>query len=187
MVEEYRQLQGRSYRRYLWRRLLGRPATLLNLAEAVDRRRVAHHESLGVQTVSLDRICGSEGRADDFDPDFRPLRVHTRERWVNIALVHVNGQPLPPAELIQVGESYFVRDGHHRISVARANGQLAIDALVTCLHLAPVQQPLAMLADHKPGRWRPWGEQIAATCAALLRSGRMICEPLLRSATQRAS
>jgi hypothetical protein len=50
---------------------------------------------------------------------------------LNIAKLRLEGRPLPPVELIQVGDSYFVRDGHHRISVARAFGQTAIDAQVT--------------------------------------------------------
>jgi len=81
--------------------------------------------------VSIRDIRGSEGRCGDFDADFRPLQGHTRDRWVGIATAREMGKTLPPVELIQIGDLYFVRDGHHRISVAQAMGQEAIEAEVT--------------------------------------------------------
>jgi hypothetical protein len=89
----------------------------------------AHHA--GLRAVAIEKIRGTEGRSDDFDRSFYPLNERTRDRWLNIAKLRLEGRPLPPVELIQVGDSYFVRDGHHRISVARAFGQTAIDAQVT--------------------------------------------------------
>ena len=85
------------------------------------------------QYILIDQIEGSEGRSRDFDVDFRPLRRHIQDRWINIALACARGVQMPPVDLIQVGDAYFVRDGHHRISVAKANGQKTIDALVTVL------------------------------------------------------
>ena len=61
---------------------------------------------------------------------FRPLVNHTRDRWVSIAIARHQGINLPPVELIQVGEEYFVRDGHHRVSVAKTFGQATIEAQV---------------------------------------------------------
>ena len=78
----------------------------------------------------IDQICGSESRAHDFDADFYPLQENTKERWLSIAAATQRGCQLPPVILIQIGESYFVRDGHHRISVARAQGQKTIQAKV---------------------------------------------------------
>jgi len=77
------------------------------------------------------QIRGSEGRSREFDAYFRPLQTHTKHRWVNIAVAQQEGQPLPPVELIQIGDVYFVRDGHHRISVAHVLGQEEIEAEVT--------------------------------------------------------
>ena len=79
------------------------------------------------------QIRGSEGRCADFDADFRPLQTHSKGRWVNVAVARERGMGLPPVELIQVGDVYFVRDGHHRISVAKALGEEAVDAEVTVL------------------------------------------------------
>lgn len=85
----------------------------------------------GLRPVAIKDICGSFGRTTDFDCDFNPLDNRLRDRWQNIAIAHLHNIGLSPVDLIQVGECYFVKDGHHRISVARALGQYAIDAEVT--------------------------------------------------------
>ncbi|HBY99339.1 MAG TPA: hypothetical protein DEP84_36280 [Chloroflexi bacterium] len=85
----------------------------------------------GAQTIAINRIAGSEGRSLDFDLAFRPLHNHSRERWLGIAMAYQQGAALPPADLVQVGDVYFVRDGHHRISGARALSQRYIEAVVT--------------------------------------------------------
>lgn len=85
----------------------------------------------GIQTVAIEQITGSEGRMTDFNNDFEPLNETTRDRWISIAEARQLGASLPAVDLIKVGEKYFVRDGHHRISVARAFGELYIDARIT--------------------------------------------------------
>lgn len=85
----------------------------------------------GVQVVNLTDIKGSENRVDDFDIDFYPLKEHLEVRWVRVAMGMQAGVPVPLVELIEVDGVYYVRDGHHRISVARALGHEAIEALVT--------------------------------------------------------
>ncbi|HMQ35532.1 MAG TPA: hypothetical protein PKD53_32795, partial [Chloroflexaceae bacterium] len=82
------------------------------------------------RSVPIARIVASEGRSGDFDRRFRPLTTHTWDRWRGVALALVRGEALPPVELIAVGDSYAVRDGHHRISAAAALGQREVDALV---------------------------------------------------------
>lgn len=84
----------------------------------------------GVQSVSIERIRGSEGRIDYFDNSFNPIHEQSRSRWLSVASVRLAGAALPPVELIRVCEIYFVRDGHHRISVAKALGEQYIDAVV---------------------------------------------------------
>jgi uncharacterized protein (DUF1015 family) len=81
--------------------------------------------------VPIAKIQGSEGRCQDFDSAFHPTHNHTEERWVSIATAEKLEVSLPPVELIQVGEIYYVRDGHHRISVAKSLGQMVIEAQVT--------------------------------------------------------
>jgi hypothetical protein len=110
-----------------WSAVSGRPCRLLALTELqADLVRTRH--AAGIQTVPIARIRGSEGRSRDFDSNFNPLQSHAMERWLRVAEAQRRGMSLPPVQLIKVGEFYFVRDGHHRISVARALGQQEIDA-----------------------------------------------------------
>jgi hypothetical protein len=129
--ERYDDLRGQALLGKLWATVTRKSHRLLDLA-AIQANGVMHGSHYaGVQTVSISQIRGSEGRTDDFDADFRPLRLHNKERWQNVAVVHQTGASLPPVELIQVGGTYYVRDGHHRVSVARAFGQEYIEATVT--------------------------------------------------------
>ena len=129
--ERFRQLREQAIIHRLFDRLVGRSHSLYCLNVDLQHRthRTRHHG--GVQLVPLAQIRGSEGRCSDFDAAFRPLTAHTAERWVNLALAHERGDPIPPVELLKVGDFYYVRDGHHRISVAHSYGQLAIEAEVT--------------------------------------------------------
>jgi hypothetical protein len=101
------------------------------LAEVETACVVHERRYTGVRSVPLDQIQGSEGRSTDFDRDFYPLQDRTRERWLGIARARRAGKSLPPVLLVQVDQVYYVRDGHHRISVARALGQRTIEAKVT--------------------------------------------------------
>lgn len=91
----------------------------------------------GIQVVPIHSIIGSEGRTTDFDMGFHPLSEAARERWINMAIVHLSRVPLPPVQLIRIGDVYFVRDGHHRISVSRTFGQVAMDAEVITWKASP--------------------------------------------------
>jgi hypothetical protein len=86
---------------------------------------------LGLQVVELETIVGSVDRTRDFDRSFRPTTVNARARWERIATAVRRGEAMPPVELYRIGELHFVRDGHHRVSVARAMHQPAIEAYVT--------------------------------------------------------
>lgn len=127
------------YRSVLWRAQAGRwwsllahqPHTLLRLSQPSPARFSPCNHAGGVRTVPLRQIRGSECRAEEFDRCFRPLQKRTQARWLGIATARKIGVAMPPVELIQIGSIYFVRDGHHRISVARALGQQYIEAQVT--------------------------------------------------------
>lgn len=84
----------------------------------------------GHKSVPIEHIRGSEGRTEDFDDAFYPLHDRLRSRWLSVASVRLAGRGLPPVELIHTGGVYFVRDGHHRVSVAKALGEVFIDAEV---------------------------------------------------------
>jgi hypothetical protein len=85
----------------------------------------------GVRAVPIDRIVGSVERVNDFDRAFLPRKRHSAARWRRVARAHIDGISLPPVQLYEVGGSYFVQDGHHRISVALRFGQQFIDAEIT--------------------------------------------------------
>jgi hypothetical protein len=76
---------------------------------------------------------GSEGRYRDFNKAFLPRRNHLRTRWVRIDIAQIENITLPPIQLYEIGGVYFVRDGNHRVSVARTAGVEQIDAEVTSL------------------------------------------------------
>jgi hypothetical protein len=86
---------------------------------------------LGLQVVALDAIVGTVDRGRDFDRRFRPTSRRVRSRWEQIATAMRRGEAMPPVDLLRIGEIYFVRDGHHRVSVSRALGREDIDAYVT--------------------------------------------------------
>ena len=136
LYQNYDGLRQRAKLGCLLGYLTGRPRTLRSLSQAMQGCRIAGQRNEGLKLVLLKRIVGSEGRSRDYDRAYRPLTGSTRQRWVNIALAHLQGVGLPPVELIQIGEAYFVRDGHHRISVARALGETCIDAEVTLWEVA---------------------------------------------------
>jgi hypothetical protein len=110
----------------LWAAVAGTCRRLLALPARGHSARNGHYA--GLRTVPLERVRGSEGRAGDFDRDFHPLRPSGRDRWLRLAAAHLSGAPLPPIQLLQVGADYYVRDGHHRVSIARALGQEFIEA-----------------------------------------------------------
>jgi hypothetical protein len=84
----------------------------------------------GMRAVEIERIVGSVGRYRDFDRAFLPRQARTRDRWESVDRAHREGTEVPPIELYQIGEVYFVKDGNHRVSVARDRGQQFIDAHV---------------------------------------------------------
>jgi hypothetical protein len=86
---------------------------------------------LGEQVIPLDSIVGTVDRTREFDRSFRPTSTRVRERWQRINLAQRKGEAMPPIDVYRIGELHFVKDGHHRVSVARALGYKDISAFVT--------------------------------------------------------
>jgi hypothetical protein len=106
--------------------------------EPVDRGRLAVYDESGrdagllrVRELPIDTIAGTvePSRAKLFDSSFRPAAA-ARSRWQRLWLAEHRGAVLPPISVVRVGDAYAVRDGHHRVSVARARGAVTIDAAV---------------------------------------------------------
>jgi hypothetical protein len=148
----HRQEYSRARWVYLWAHLLRRYRPLLDLSDVVTRQHVVGAHTEPVEAVDLRLVIGSEGRTRDFDRQWRPLTERLRHRWVGLATLMLAGGWAPAIELIELGGRYFVRDGHHRVSVARALHYTALDATVT--HWV-VESPL------------PWQEAVPAGRARL--------------------
>jgi uncharacterized ParB-like nuclease family protein len=129
----------RLYQKYnrpktnFWHKRTGKQSKLLELKNAGNKAKFTKQAYLGIKEIAVEMIKGSEGRVNNFAADFR-LVNSTEEmvmRWQSIAQAELSGESLPPVQLIQVGKVYYVRDGHHRISVAKALGRATVDAEVT--------------------------------------------------------
>lgn len=115
-------------------RLLAEPddvGVILPYHEVLQALGFVSERRLGLQVVALDDIVGTVDRGRDFDRRFRPTSGRVRSRWEQIATAVRRGESLPPVDLLRIGAIHFVRDGHHRVSVARALGLQDIDAYVT--------------------------------------------------------
>ena len=125
--------ESRARRRSaLLRRLRREPSTCGQLAVYDERAlRGGAKVGRGIREVPLAAICGTvePSRASLFDPAFRPA-APARGRWQRVWLAEHRGAVLPPISVVPVGDQYAVRDGHHRVSVARSRGALTIDAVV---------------------------------------------------------
>jgi hypothetical protein len=104
---------------------------ILPFEEVVAALGIAGERRLGLQSVDIDTIVGTVDRGREFDRHFRPTSSKGRRRWEGIANARRRGEALPPVSLYRIGELHFVRDGHHRVSVARALGERTIQAYVT--------------------------------------------------------
>jgi hypothetical protein len=104
---------------------------ILPFEEVVEALGRTGQHDVGLQVVPLDAIVGSVDRAVDFDRGFRPTSPRLRSRWERIAAAQRRGESMPPVSLFKIGDLYFVRDGHHRVSVAKSLGRRDIDAYVT--------------------------------------------------------
>ena len=105
-------------------------ALMLPFEEVVEALGRTGQTDVGLQVVPLDAIVGSVDRTVDFDRGLRPTSARLRSRWERIAAAQRRGEALPPVSLYKVGDLYFVRDGHHRVSVAKSLGRKDIDAYV---------------------------------------------------------
>ena len=130
-AEDFRRARRQASMRDIVARLTGRPADLLPYEDV--RRKLKGHLSARrtLRDVPLDAIVGSVGRYSDFTRNFLPRNNSDAERWTRVRQA-VHDQPgVPPIEVYQIGQTYFVLDGNHRVSVARANGATAIQAYVS--------------------------------------------------------
>ena len=121
---------------------------LLTLDEATERLRPYSRRYLGIRPIPVERIVGTDSRVGDFDRDFRARRPDVRERRRRVERAFPDGN-FPPIVVYQLGDAYFVIDGHHRVAVARQQRRELVDAEVTELtarwHLRADADPLELV------------------------------------------
>jgi uncharacterized protein (TIGR00730 family) len=123
-------------RRVLFRRILSfftgqPPAGLLSFDQVRHKLKIHGQHYAGLQTIPLEATAGSVGRYQEFNRAFLPTQEFIRERWMNVYAAAHNASGFPPIDVYQIGDVYFVRDGHHRVSVLKELGATTIEATVT--------------------------------------------------------
>ena len=116
--------------RRLFNLLRRQPNNLLSYEAVTECMTISGQHDAGIKVIPVRQIVGSVGRTNDFDREFHPLDDKSRDRWVNVAGAMYSGKALPPVDLYQIHDTYFVIDGNHRISVMRHNGQEYVEAHV---------------------------------------------------------
>lgn len=126
-------------------RLTGKSANLLSYAEVAQQLKLGGGSDRGLQEIPLAAIVGSVGRYNDFTRSFLPRQNNDARRWAEVQIAVTGLAGLPPIEVYQIGQAYFVLDGNHRVSVARQLGASHIQARVTEIRtkvpLTPDTQP----------------------------------------------
>ena len=126
----------------------------LSFAEVTEALGIRGERQLGILVIPLERIVGSVDKVRDFDRGFRPTSNRSRERWERIAQAMRRGDAMPPIDVYKLGDLYFVRDGHHRVSVAKALGLDLIEASVTEMVTATSAEGVSGPGDLDLRHWR---------------------------------
>ena len=125
---DYSRARAKAFLNRIWAVISGQPTHLLSYDEVREKLHVGGPIYRGVQTIRLDQVAGSLNRYQAFDRAFLPVQDETASRWQRVSRAFYEDISLPPVVLYKVGEVYFVVDGHHRVSVAREQGQEFIEA-----------------------------------------------------------
>jgi len=135
--------------------LSGQPTTLLSYSEVKEKLAIGGPIYRGVETVEVKKIAGSLNRYHEFDRAFLPKKDNTAQRWQRVNRAFYKEISLPAVVLYKVGDVYFVVDGHHRVSVAREQGQIFIDA-----ETRECATKVSITADLRPEDLQILGEKV---------------------------
>ena len=167
-VERYVQSARRAEINDYWARITGRNCSLLKFEDVANRLHIRQHIPAGHQMVLLTDIVGSVGRHHEYTRGFYPRKTVLQDRWVMVDVTLNSLRGLPPVELYKVGDAYFVIDGNHRISVARANENTDVEAVVIECQITTHYT----VEDFTSGRWllkAAYADFLAQTKLAKLR------------------
>ena len=144
-INDFHRARNRADLKEMLARLTGESNQLLSYDEVSQKLQLHGGTERGIRDIPLDAVVGSVGRYTDFTRDFLPRWYVQPERWARVRMAANGMVGLPPIEVYQIGEVYFVRDGNHRVSVAREMGVKYIQAYVTEVH-----SNVALTPDIKP-------------------------------------
>ncbi|MCB8969002.1 MAG: universal stress protein [Ardenticatenaceae bacterium] len=130
-LEDFRRLKRQAALRQVVSRLTGHSSELLAYGDVETYLQPTAQIEHGLQEIPVAAIVGSVGRYQDFTRDFLPKRDSDAERWARVKSAILDARPMPPIEVYKVGGVYFVKDGNHRVSVARQLGTETLTAYVT--------------------------------------------------------
>jgi nucleotide-binding universal stress UspA family protein len=130
-IQDFHRARRRSALERILARLTGRPADLLSYEEVRKKLKIQGRKPPKLREIPLDAIVGSVDRYSDFTRSFLPKDAADAGRWAGVKVAVTDLKGLPPIEVYQIGDVYFVEDGNHRVSVGRELGQDSIQAYVT--------------------------------------------------------
>ena len=143
--EDFSRAKTRARFQSLLNTLTWKNTDLLSFYEVTSIIKPKSETYRGMQTIPVSRIIGSEGRYHDFSSAFFPKREMLRNRWESVDRAVLSDIVLPPSSVFSLGGYYFVRDGNHRVSVAKAQGVEFIDAEVVELDSQiPLEEGMTM-------------------------------------------
>ena len=126
-------------------------AAMISFRDIKELLKPQNQTNIGMQVIPIEKIVGSEGRYIDFDNQFFPKNTFIKERWEHVDEAVIKDIILPPIKVYELGGLYFVRDGNHRVSVAKSKGVEFIDAEVVSLQseirLPPVRSLTGMIKE----------------------------------------
>jgi nucleotide-binding universal stress UspA family protein len=130
-IRDFRRARRQAVMNEIIARLTGKPADLYSYEEVRQKLKVVESSNQQLKDIPLDAIVGSVGRYSDFTRDFLPRRDSAQERWSRVMAAMSSLTGVPPIEAYQIGDVFFVKDGNHRVSVARQMGSTHIEGYVT--------------------------------------------------------
>ncbi|MGD1823370.1 MAG: transcriptional regulator [Pleomorphochaeta sp.] len=143
--ENFERAKNRAKIQVLLSKLKWENSDLLSLYEVTELIKPRSQSYIGLKSIPIKDIIGSEGRARDFSKAFYPKRELLKERWKSIDKAHLQYIDLPAISVYKLGQWYFVRDGNHRVSVAKSQGSEFIDAdIVELDSQIPLKQGMTM-------------------------------------------
>lgn len=144
-LQDFRRARTQAMLEEIGDRLRGQSQPLLAFHQVADQLRTKGQADRGLKTIPVSHIVGSVGRYTDFSRTFLPRQASDRERWAGVRAAAQTMSQLPPIQVYQIGDAYFVLDGNHRVSIARQQGLEYLEA-----HVTEVRTRVALAAGDSP-------------------------------------